>query len=143
MRTWSLRIVAVLVAGAAATAIAADTKPIKDRTGTCQADVPAAWVLSAAPGSATSPDKAFSIIISSPKMIDTLDELKSMASSIYTDNKVVKSTAKEFEMEGTDQSGKPDIYRAVPAAGGKFCIGTINFPDGKAAQARATIETLR
>jgi hypothetical protein len=143
MRTWALRIAAVLVAGAAATAIAAATKPIKDRSGTCQADVPEAWVVGALPGSATSPDKAFLIIISSPSMIDSFDELKSMAPSIYTENKVVKSTAKEFEMEGKDQNGKPDIYRAVPAAGGKFCIATINFPDGKAAEARPIVETLR
>jgi hypothetical protein len=139
MRTSTLLILAI-----ATTAVsAADTKPIKDRSGTCQADVPAAWVTGALPGTANSPDKAFTIIISSPKAIDSFDELKSMAPTVYPENKVVKSTATEFEMEGKDQNGKPDIYRGVPAAGGKFCIGTITFPDGKAATARPIIETLK
>lgn len=142
MRTHSL-LIAALIALAATTAFAWQTKSIKDRSGTCHADVPGTWTIGVVPSMATSPDKAFSIVISSPTGLDSFADLKSTAASIYTDNKVVKSTATEFEMEGTDQSGKPDIYRAVPAAGGKFCIGTITFPGGKAAAARPIIETLK
>jgi hypothetical protein len=45
-------------------------------------------------------------------------------------------------MEGTNQAGKPNVYRAVPA-GAKVCIAEIVYQGGSVSDAKAMIETLK
>jgi hypothetical protein len=54
---------------------------------------------------------------------------------------VTKSSGSEFEMEGANQAGKPNVYRAVPA-GAKVCIAEIVYQSGTVSDAKAIITTL-
>jgi hypothetical protein len=127
----------------AATAIsAADTKPINSRDGACQITVPTDWTPGALGGTADAPDRKSSAAVSSPKAIDSFDQLKQTAQSIYRGSQVTKDSAKEFEMEGKSITGKPNIYRAIPIAGGKFCASEVMYENSDAAQARKVAETL-
>lgn len=63
--------------------------------------------------------------VSSPKMIDSFDELKRRAQAIYRDSKVTRDSATVFEMEGKSLSGKPDVYRAIALRDKKFCISEV------------------
>ena len=74
-----------------------------------------------------SPDKKMSIIVSSPKRgLVSIAQVQQMAPAIYPDDKVTKSSTTEFEMEGKSTSGKPNVYRAVPA-GARVCIAEIHL----------------
>jgi hypothetical protein len=116
---------------------------VKDHTGTCTVTVPSDWTIAAAVGNAQSPDKKVSITVTSPTHgLNSLDQVKQMAPGIYKDDKVTKSSGSEFEMEGTNQAGKPNVYRALPA-GGKVCIAEIIYQSGSASDAKAIIETLK
>jgi hypothetical protein len=116
---------------------------VKDHTGTCTVTVPSDWTVAAAVGNAQSPDKKVSITVNSPTHgLNSLDQVKQMAPGIYKDDKVTKSGGSEFQMEGTNQAGKPNVYRAIPA-GAKVCIAEIVYQSGSAGDAKAIIETLK
>lgn len=121
---------------------AADTKVVKNPEGNCSVSVPANWAAGSL-GNANSPDKKMSIIVSSPKRgLVSIAQVQQMAPGIYPDDKVTKSSAAEFEMEGKSTSGKPNVYRAVPA-GARVCIAEITYENEKTADARNIVETLK
>jgi len=123
-------------------ASAADTKTVKNPEGNCAISVPANWTAGSL-GNADSPDKKMSIIVSSPKRgLTSISQVQQLAPGIYPDDKVTKSSATEFQMEGKSTSGKPNVYRAVPA-GARVCIAEITYENGKAAEAKTTVETLK
>src|SRR4051812_3001067 len=110
-------------------AFAAGTKTVTNPEGNCAISVPASWTAGTL-GNADSPDKKMSIIVSSPKRgLTAIAQVQQMAPGIYPDDKVTKSSATEFEMEGKSTSGKPNVYRAVPA-GARVCIAEITYENG-------------
>jgi hypothetical protein len=121
---------------------AADSKVIKSRDGACQITVPDDWAPGALGGTADGPDHKVSAAVSSPKMIDSFDQLKATAQTIYRGSKVTKNSSTEFEMEGKSISGKPNVYRAIPISGGKFCITEVMYESGTVEQARKLAETV-
>jgi hypothetical protein len=121
---------------------AADTKQVKNPDGNCVLSVPSNWTVGTL-GNADSPDKKMSIIVSSPKHgLTSLSQVQQMAPGIYPDDKVTKNSSTEFQMEGKSTSGKPNVYRAVPA-GARVCIAEITYENGNAADAKNTAETLK
>jgi hypothetical protein len=118
-------------------------KVIKSRTGNCQVSVPADWSAGELRAMADSPDKKTSVVVSSPKSIDSFSELKQNAKLVYTKSKVTKDSSTEFEMEGESTAGVPDAYRAVPIAGNKFCIAEATYKTGDATQAKGIVATLQ
>jgi len=127
----------------AAGVIAQADKIAKSTDGTCLVTVPGTWALGSVPSLATSSDKNMSVIVSSPKMIDSFDELKKLARSTYPESKVTKDSATEFEMQGKSVTGKPDVYRAIPAGPNKFCIAEITYDSGTVDDARKIVLTLK
>jgi hypothetical protein len=119
------------------------TKPVVSRDGSCQVSVPASWTVTALVASAESPDHKASVTVSSPKMIDSFAELKQAAKTMYQSSKPTKDSATEFEMEGKSMAGKPDVYRGIPIAAGKFCITEVIYESGTVAEARAIAESLK
>jgi len=119
------------------------SKTADSHDGTCQITVPASWTVNGNFGNATSADKKVSATTSSPKMISSFDELKQNAQKVYANDKVTKSSATEFEMEGQSLNGKPNVYRGIPVSGGKFCIVEIVYESGTAADARKIAETMK
>jgi hypothetical protein len=134
--------VAAVCIGVAAV-VAAQGKTVKSSNGSCELAVPATWVIGDLPSSAASEDKKVSVVVSSPKMIDSFNELKQSARTVYKDSKVTKDSATEFEMAGKSMSGKPDVYRAIPAAAGKFCIAEITYQSGTADDASKILAGLK
>ena len=121
---------------------AADTKAVKNPEGNCSISVPTNWTAGTL-GNAESPDKKMSIIVSSPKRgLTSITQVQQMAPGIYPDDKVTKNSSSEFEMEGKSTSGKPNVYRAIPA-GARVCIAEITYENGNTADARSTVETLK
>lgn len=118
-------------------------KTVQNRDGSCMVSVPANWAGTGLPGIASSPDKQISLAVSSPKMVASFSELKQTAQSVYKDSKVTKNSATEFEMEGPSITGKPDVYRAIPASGNKFCIVEVTYQGASADAARKIAETLK
>lgn len=121
---------------------AADTKVIRSRDGGCQITVPDDWTPGALGGTADGPDRKISAAVSSPKMIDSFDQLKSTAQVIYRGSKVTKDSSTEFQMEGKSISGKPNVYRAIPVSGNKFCISEVMYESGTVEEARKLAETV-
>jgi hypothetical protein len=122
---------------------ATDDQIVKSRDGACQVSVPASWKVTPMLASAASADNKLSITVSSPKMIDSFSELKQNAKSVYKQSKPTKDTATEFEMEGSSMAGKPDVYRAIPAVSGKYCIAEVIYESGTIDAARAIVRTLK
>ena len=121
---------------------AADTKLVKNTEGNCSISVPSNWTAGSL-GNADSPDKKMSIIVSSPKRgLVSIAQVQQMAPGIYPDDKVTKSSTTEFEMEGKSTSGKPNVYRAVPA-GARVCIAEITYENGNTADARNIVGSLK
>jgi hypothetical protein len=75
-------------------------------------------------------------------MIDSFDQLKQTAQTIYRGSKVTRDSSTEFEMEGKSITGKPNVYRAIPISGNKFCITEVMYESGTVEQARKLAETL-
>jgi hypothetical protein len=127
-----------------AAAVAAQGKTVKSSNGSCELAVPATWNVGDLPSSADSADKKVNVIVSSPKVIDTFDELKQTARTVYKDSKVTKDSATEFEMVGKSITGKPDVYRAIPAGGaGKFCVAEITYLAGTPEDASKILAALK
>jgi len=121
----------------AVTAVWADDGiKITTRDGSCQVTVPASWVAGSVGGFGNSADKKSTVAVSSPKQVASFDALKQTARGIYTNDKVTKDSATEFEMEGESMNGKPNVYRGIPIAGGKFCIVEVIYQRGTAEDAR-------
>ncbi len=124
-------------------ATAADTKTVTSRTGNCTLTIPSDWNFEQLVSTAQSPDKKITVTVTSPTHgLSTIAEVEETAPSVYKDDKVTKKTSSEFEMEGKSVTGKPNVYRAIPA-GAKVCIAEIMYESGTAADARAIIETLK
>ncbi len=124
-------------------ATAADTKTVTSRTGNCTLAIPSDWNFEQLVSTAQSPDKKITVTVTSPSHgLSTLAEVEQTAPSVYKDDKVTKKTSSEFEMEGKSVTGKPNVYRAIPA-GAKVCIAEIMYESGTAADARAIIETMK
>jgi hypothetical protein len=126
-----------------AAACMAQNGTMKSRDGGCQVSVPPEWKTTDGFGIAQSLDKKFSATVSSPKMIDSYSELKQNARTVYKESKVTKDSLTEFEMEGKSIAGKPDVYRAIPVAGNKFCIVDVTYPDGSLEEARKIAASLK
>lgn len=132
----------VYVSIAASLAVAADTKPVKNPAGNCTIAVPSNWMVGTL-GDAQSPDKKASLTVSSPKHgLSTMAQVKQLAPTVYTDDKVVKDSGSEFVMEGKSITGKPNVYRAVPA-GDMVCLVELIYENGDVAGARAIVDTLK
>ncbi|HEX4287189.1 MAG TPA: hypothetical protein VHZ28_18995 [Terracidiphilus sp.] len=116
-------------------------KSVVSHDGNCQVMVPADWASSGNFGLATSADKSMSVIVSSPNLSPTLEIVKRNAPTIYADDKIVKSTATEFQMEGQDPNGKPNVYRAVQVPN-RVCLVEITYGDS-IDDARTIAETLK
>jgi len=126
-----------------AIAFAAD-QAVVNHDGNCVVSVPAGWTLDGTLGLANSPDKKVSVVVSSPRHGNpTMESIAQMAPMMYPDDKITKQSGSEFEMEGKAGNGKPNVYRAVPAAGGKICIAEVQYQSGTAADARAIAQTLK
>lgn len=124
-------------------AMAADTKQVTNRAGNCMVTVPSSWVIQENVGIAQSVDKKVAVAVSSPSHgLATLAEVAQTAPTLYPKDKVTKNSATEFEMEGTNQADKPNVYRAIPA-GAKVCIAEITYQSGSADDARNILATLQ
>jgi hypothetical protein len=124
-------------------ASAADTTTVTSRTGNCSVSVPASWTVESTIGGAHSADNKVSLVVSSPTHgLNSIADVEENAPTIYKDDKVTKKSSSEFEMEGKSISGKPNVYRAIPA-GGKVCIVEITYESGSAADAKAIAETMK
>jgi hypothetical protein len=121
---------------------AAGTKAIKSRDGGCQITVPGDWSPGALGGTADSVDHKVSAAVSSPKMVDSFDQLKRTAQIIYRGSRVTKDSASEFEMEGKSISDKPNVYRAIPVSGNKFCASEVMYESGTVEDARKIAQTV-
>ena len=121
---------------------AAATKVIKSRDGGCQITVPGDWSPGALGGTGDSADHKVSAAVSSPKMVDSFDQLKRTAQIIYRGSRVTKDSASEFEMEGKSISDKPNVYRAIPLSSNKFCISEVIYASGTVEDARKIAQTV-
>jgi hypothetical protein len=105
--------------------------------------VPSSWTVEPNIGVASSADKKNSIIVSSPiHGLSTLADVEQLASTVYKNDKVTKSSGSEFEMEGMNGTDKPNFRRSIPA-GAKVCFAEITYQSGTPAEAKAIVETLK
>ena len=136
----TLMILCVLAGAVCATA--ADTKLAKSMDGNCAVSVPSGWSTDSL-GGAQSSDKKMTLTVSSPKHgLISLSQVHQLAPTVYPDDKVTKDTDAEFMMEGKGVSGKPNVYRAVPA-GDKVCIVDVQYDNGDVAAARTIAASLK
>ena len=134
---------AIAALAVASMAWAQDAKKVTSHDGLCQVSVPANWDVSGASGIGTSADKKVSLAVGSPNKIASFDLLKQNARKLYSDDKVTKDSATEFQMEGQSMNGKPNVYRGVPIANAKFCIVEVIYQTGSVADARKIAATLK
>jgi len=122
---------------------AADTKTVTSPEGKCAVTVPSTWTADGL-GGVDSPDKKISAIVRSPKHgLTSLADVKQMAPTVYKDDKVTKSSASDFQMEGKSLGGKPNFYRAIPA-GAQLCILEVTYDNAASApQAKAVVDSLK
>jgi len=133
----------ILAASAASPVLLAQaTKPVTSHNGVCQVTVPASWSVSGMFGIANSPDNKVSVAVTSPIRTTSLDETKQSAPMVYPNDKVVKSTPGEFQMEGLSMNNKPNVYRGIQLPG-KVCIVEVIYESGTLADARAIAATLK
>lgn len=116
-------------------------KAVISHDGNCQVTVPADWASAGNFGLATSADKSMSVIVSSPNLSPTLAIVAKNAPPLYPDDKVVKSTATEFQMEGQDGSGKPNVYRGIQVPN-RVCLVEVTYRDS-IDEARKVAESLK
>jgi hypothetical protein len=137
------RVALLSLIAACSTVWAEDGKKVVNRDGSCQVTVPASWEVGSIGGFANSADKKASVAVSSPRSATSFDSLKQTARGIYTKDKVTKDSASEFQMEGESISGKPNVYRGIPIAGGKFCIVEVIYQSGTIDDARRIAESVK
>jgi hypothetical protein len=73
-------------------------------------------------------------------MVDFFTEPQQTAQPVY---KVTRNSASGFERKGQSITGRPDVYRAIPANGNKFCIAEVTYPGASGDAARKGRETLK
>jgi hypothetical protein len=120
----------------------AQGKPVTSHDGSCQVTVPADWTVSGSFGIANSADNTVDVAVSMPRSTPTLGGLKQTAQMLYANDKVVKDTPSEFQMEGQGMSGKPNVYRGIQLAG-KICIVEVTYASGTIDDARKIAESLK
>jgi hypothetical protein len=129
---------------AASSAIwAADGVPVTSHNGACQVTVPANWQVSKMFGSANSPDNKANVSVTSPLHSSSLDDLKQTAKMLYTNDKVTKDSATEFQMEGLSMNNKPNVYRGISIGGGKLCVAEVIYESGAIDDARRIAASLK
>jgi len=120
-------------------ALADDTKKVGSFDGSCTVSVPTTW--KGDKSIATAPDKKASATVSHPKAMDSFDDVKSGAKSLYK-GKVTKDTATELEIEGPSAlNNKPSVYRAI-ASGKTFCLVEVDYESGTIDDARKIAHTV-
>ncbi|MGD0789822.1 MAG: hypothetical protein ABR898_17750 [Terracidiphilus sp.] len=117
-------------------------KPVTSHHGACQVTVPTSWSVSGMFGIANSPDNKVSVAVTSPIRTTSLDETKQMAPMVYPNDKVTKSTAAEFQMEGLSMNNKPNVYRGIQLTG-KVCLVEVIYESGTVDDARTIAATLK
>jgi len=145
MRTRSLGIASIFVLVfpfAAATLSAQAGRTIASHDGSCQVTVPADWTSSLPFGVADAPDKSMGVAVTSPKLSPTLASVKQNAPQLYPNDKVVKDTPTEFQMEGQGMNGKPNVYRGIQIPG-KVCLVEVNYTGDAIDAARKIALTLK
>lgn len=120
----------------------AQGKPVTSHNGACQVTVPGDWSVSGTFGIADSADKTVNVAVTNPRSTNTLADLKQTAQMIYTNDKVVKDTAEEFQMEGQSINGKPNVYRAIQLTGG-VCVVEVTYSSATIDDARKIAATLK
>jgi hypothetical protein len=124
-------------------AFAADTQQLNDRAGVCSVSIPSNWKVTPL-GTAQSADKKDAVILTSPRHgLTSLAQVHEIAPKVYKDDKVVKDSSSEFEMQGKAQNGKPNFYRAIPAGADKVCIVEVIYEDGSLDNARKIAESVK
>ncbi len=117
-------------------------KPVTSHNGSCQVTVPAEWSVSGSFGIANSPDNTVSVAVTSPIHTTSLDNTKQMAPMLYPSDKIAKSTASEFQMEGLSMNNKPNVYRGIQSAG-KVCLVEVIYESGTLDDARKIAASLK
>jgi hypothetical protein len=118
-------------------------KTVTNHAGTCQVTVPADWTVNGIFGAANSPDNKVSVAVTSPMSNTSLLKTEQTAPMMYSKDKVTKSTATEFEMEGLSvMNGKPNVYRGIQLPG-KVCLVEVIYESGTLEDARKIAESLR
>lgn len=120
----------------------AQGKPVTSHNGACQVTVPGDWSVSGTFGIANSADKTVDVAVTNPRSTTTLADLKQTAQMIYTNDKVTKDTAAEFQMEGQSINGKPNVYRAIQFTGG-VCVVEVTYSSGTIDDARKIAAALK
>ena len=139
---WKVVLPALVAMAAGSLLYAQEGKKVTSHDGSCQVTVPADWEATLSFGVANAPDKSMNVAVSSPKLSPTLADVKQTAPTIYTNDKVVKDTATEFQMEGEGINGKPNVYRGIQIPG-KVCLVEVTYSNGATDDARKIAETLK
>jgi hypothetical protein len=135
-------VVALAVFAAGTALVAQSTKTVTSHDKSCQVTVPGSWTVSGMFGIANSPDNKVSVAVSSPLRTTSLSETKQAAPMVYPNDKVIKSTPAEFQMEGLSMNNKPNVYRGIQLTG-KVCIVEVIYESGTVADARAIADSLK
>ena len=61
---------------------------------------------------------------------------------LYPSDKIAKSTASEFQMEGLSMNNKPNVYRGIQSAG-KVCLVEVIYESGTLDDARKIAASLK
>jgi hypothetical protein len=130
------------VFAASASLSAQATKTVTSHDKSCQVTVPGNWTVSGSFGIANSPDNKVSIAVNSPMRTTSLDGTKQNAPMLNPADKVVKSTAAEFQMEGRGMNNKPNVYRGIQLTG-KVCIVEVTYESGTLDDARKIAMSLK
>ena len=117
-------------------------KPVTSHNRVCQVTVPASWSVNGMFGIANSADNKVSVAVTSPVHTTSLNDTKQMAPMVYPQDKVIKSTASEFQMEGLSMNNKPNVYRGIQLTG-KVCIVEVIYESGTVDDARTIAESLK
>lgn len=143
MHVGSMRIaIGCVLAVAAAASYAQSGKQVTSHDGSCQVTVPGDWEAMGSFGIANSPDKSLTVAVSSPKLSPQLSQVKENAPRMYPDDKIVKSTASEFQMEGQNGAHRPNVYRGIQIPG-KVCLVEVDYRSGTIDDARKIAATLK
>ncbi|HLY43907.1 MAG TPA: hypothetical protein VKR52_22030 [Terracidiphilus sp.] len=135
-------IVCIVAATAAASLHAQAGKQITSRDGSCQVTVPGEWEQMANLGIANSPDKSITVAVTSPRLSPQLSQVKENAPKMYPDDKIVKDTPTDFQMEGQNGAHRPNVYRGIQIPG-KVCLVEVDYRSGTIDDARKIAATLK
>jgi hypothetical protein len=142
-RAQGLPLVFVLIFVPAISPLSAQAgRAVTSHDGSCQVMVPADWKSDLPFGVADSPDKSMGVAVTSPKMSPTLASVKQNVPQLYPNDKVVKDTPTEFQMEGQGMNGKPNVYRGIQIPG-KVCLVEVNYSGDDIDSARKIAMTLK